>query len=87
MAASKKKPSSTVWYDGDTPFEDLEPSKQVAHEIVDFHRDLAPSVDRIMTADLTETQRHHAIGLFQTALGAEDDPHRDPRVAIAAASD
>lgn len=87
MAASRKKPIHTAWYDGETPFEELDPSRQVAHQIVELHRDLAPSVDRIMSADLTEPQRHRAIGLFQTSLVASDDPHRDPRNAIAAACD
>ena len=34
MVASKKKPRSTRWYDGQTAFEELDPSEQVAHEIV-----------------------------------------------------
>ena len=85
MAAAKKKPAHSNWYDGETPFEELEPSKQVAHEIVQLRRDLAPSVERIMSADLTDDQRHVAIGLFQTSLVATDDPHRNPQNAIATA--
>jgi len=85
MVASKKKPAQTRWYNGETPFEDLVPSEQVAHEIVQFRRDLSPSVDRIMSADLTETERHRAIGLFQSSLVDLDDPHRNPDKAIAEA--
>ncbi|MEL6892984.1 MAG: hypothetical protein AAFP84_15435 [Actinomycetota bacterium] len=86
MVASKKKPASTRWYDGTTEFDELGPSEQIAHTIVQEFRDLAPSVERIMTADLTAAQREHAIGLFQTSLGGDDDPHRDPRHAIEVAS-
>ncbi len=87
MAASKKKkkPSSTRWYSGDAPFEDLGPSEQLAHEIVHEHCDLAPSVERIMAAELTEVQRHRALQLFRTSLGDLGDPNRDPRNAIVAA--
>ena len=83
MAASKKKQlRSTRWYDGDTPFDELDASEQIAHHIVEAFRDLAPSVERIMAADLTAPQRQHAIGLFQASLDDLDDPNRDPRHAI-----
>ena len=82
MGTSKKKPQSTRWYNGDTPFEELDPGEQVAHTIVLEFRDLAPSVERIMSSDLTTPQRNHAIGLFQASLGVLDDPHRDPHRAI-----
>ncbi len=86
MAASRKKtkPTPTRWYAGDAPFEDLSASEQLAHEIVQEYRDLAPSVERIMVAELTEPQRHRALELFQTSLGDLGDPNRDPRNAIAA---
>ena len=86
MVASKKKPIHTRWFNGDTPLEDLDPSAQIAHEIVLQHRDLAPSVDRIMTAELTAPQRLHALDLFQKSLVDVDAPYRDPRAAIAAAA-
>lgn len=86
MVASKKKPIHTRWFNGDTPLEDLDPSAQIAHEIVLQHRDLAPSVDRIMTAELTDPQRLHALDLFQKSLVDVDAPYRDPRAAIAAAA-
>ncbi|MGA9278066.1 hypothetical protein [Ilumatobacter sp.] len=82
MAASKKKPTTSQWFTGETPLEELDPSKQVAHEIVQVRRDLMPSVDRIMSADLTEPQRHQAIGLFQASLVDIDDPFRNPDLAI-----
>jgi hypothetical protein len=89
MAVSKKKnnkkPKSTRWYGGDVPFEDLGPSERVAHDIVQKFGDLAPSVDRIMDADLTSEQRLQAINLFNASLGTLRDPHRDPRTAIEAA--
>ncbi len=83
MATSKKKKlRATRWYDGQTQFDDLDPSEQIAHQIVQTFRDLTPSVERIMTADLTAPQRQHAIGLFQAALDNTADPNRDPRHAI-----
>ena len=85
MAASRKKPRSTRWYSGDTPFDELDPSEQVAHLIVQEFGDLAPSVERIMSAGLTASEREHAISLFQASLGNLDDPNRDPRHAIATA--
>jgi hypothetical protein len=85
MAAAKKKSRSTRWHRADTPFEDLDPGEQTAHEIVVEFGDLEPSVARIMDADLTAAQRQHAISLFQASLGSPGDPHRDPRRAIDAA--
>lgn len=88
MAASgkrSKKPKPTRWYSGDESFDDLDPSEQVAHGIVQEFGDLAPSVDRIMTADLTSPQRLEAINLFRASLGRLDSAHRDPRSAIEAA--
>lgn len=64
-------------------FEDMSPSEQVAHEIVATFGDLAPSVRRIMEAELTEDQRHRAITMFRAALNNIGDPYRDPRYAIA----
>jgi hypothetical protein len=82
MVASKKKPRPTRWYSGDTPFEELDPSEQVAHGIVQEFGDLAPSVERIMVSDLTAPQRLHAVNLFRASLQEPGDPHRDPRNAI-----
>ncbi|WP_133870210.1 hypothetical protein [Ilumatobacter fluminis] len=88
MAASEKrtkKPKPTRWYSGDSPSEDLDPVEQVAHRIVQESRYLAPSVDRIMDADLTPSQRLAAINLFSASLVDPDAGHRDPRAAIEAA--
>ena len=85
MAVSKKNKKqlrTTRWYSGDTPFDELGPSEQIAHLIVREFGDLAPSVDRIMVADLTAPQRQRAMSLFQTSLDDLDDPNRDPRRAI-----
>ena len=82
MATSKKKPKTTRWYRGDTDFDELDPCEQIAHRIVESYGDIAPSVDRIMTADLSAEQRLEAMTLFQSSLGQVGDPHRDPRTAI-----
>lgn len=79
----KQKRPTSGWYDGSTPFEDLAPNQQLAHTLVSERGDLTPSVQRIMSADLDEAQQLVALQSFQVALGAPDDPNRDPRVAIA----
>lgn len=81
MAAKKK--TTTRWYDGKTPLEELSASEQVAHEIVLEFGDLAPSVARIMDADLDDDQRLAAMVAFRDSLQEPADPNRDPRVAIA----
>ncbi len=85
MTRSKKPPVPPQWYDSRTPLEEQDPATQIAHEITTHRRDLAPSVDRIMTADLDAPQRHVAIELFRDSLREPADPHRDPRLAIEAA--
>jgi hypothetical protein len=64
-------------------FDELSPSEQIGHEIMTARADLAPSVQRILAAELTEGQRHRAISSFRAALDVVGDPHRDPRYAIA----
>ena len=83
--SKKKKTPVSRWFQGDTPFEELEPSEQIAHTIVTQFRDLSPSVERIMSAELSPVPRLEAIGLFQTSLDYLDDPNRDPRQAIESA--
>jgi hypothetical protein len=85
MATNKKQPT-TRWYDGITPIEDLAANEQLAHEMVSRHRDLAPSVERIMAADLTDEQRTDALTTFRHSLTRIGDPNRDPRTAIANAA-
>lgn len=60
-----------------------DPAELIAHEILAGRRDLLPSVERIMTADLGAAGTLRAIRLFRDALSNPDDVHRDPRVAIA----
>jgi hypothetical protein len=66
--------------------DDLDAAEQAAHDILAERRDLLPSVQRIMTADLGTEATVTALGLFQHALTHPGDTHRDPRVAIANAS-
>ena len=80
MAAKKK--TLTRWYDGNTPLEELSACEQVAHEIVLEFGDLAPSVTRIMDAELDDDQRLTAMVSFRDSLHEVGDPNRDPRVAI-----
>ena len=83
--ATKKQPA-TRWHDGTTPVEDLAPTEQIAHEVVVGRRDLAPSVERIMDAELTDDQRILAMTMFRDSLTQDGDPNRDPRVAITTAA-
>jgi hypothetical protein len=83
---TKQKRSKSDWYDGTTPFEELAPNQQLAHQLVTDRSDLTPSVERIMTAELDEAQQRVALESFQASLGSFDDPNRDPRVAIANAA-
>ena len=82
---TKKKPA-TRWHDGITPIEDLTANDQLAHEMVSRYRDLAPSVERIMAAELTDNQRNDALTTFRDSLTRIGDPNRDPRTAISNAS-
>jgi hypothetical protein len=59
------------------------PSEEMAHEITSTFGDLAPSVRRILEAELSETQRHRALLAFRGSLNSIGDPNRDPRYAIA----
>lgn len=83
MAKSKKKKSTTRWHDGTTSIDELAPNEQIAHALVSEYGDLAPSVERIMDADLNGDEQHEALTSFRASLGHIDDPNRDPRVAIA----
>lgn len=78
----KKVKVVTRWHDGTTPIEDLAPNEQLAHQMVSDFSDLAPSVERIMNAELTDDQRHVALTSFRDSLERVGDPNRDPRVAI-----
>jgi hypothetical protein len=66
--------------------DDLSPANRIAYEIVAQRRDLVPSIERIMNAGLDQDGTVHALSLFRDSLTTMGDPHRDPRVAIAAAT-
>lgn len=66
--------------------EELSPANRIAYEIVAQRRDLVPSVERIMNAGLDQDGTVRALSLFRESLTTIGDPHRDPRVAIAAAA-
>ncbi len=81
VVKSKQIPSR--WHDGTTPIERLGQDEQLAHALVVEFRDLAPSVERIMNAELVLEQRVVALTAFRDSLGRIGDPNRDPRNAIA----
>ncbi|MDO8363443.1 MAG: hypothetical protein Q7V88_11145 [Actinomycetota bacterium] len=60
------------------------PSEAFAHALKQEFSDLAPSVNRIMNAELEEPGRMHAITLFRASLGVPGDPNRTPANAIEA---
>ena len=66
------------------PPENLTPSETIGLEIVTAHKDLAPSVNRILESDLGEAGRLEAITLFRASLDAVGDPNRNPAIAIEA---
>jgi hypothetical protein len=66
--------------------DELSPASRIAYEIVAERRDLLPSVERIMNAELGHDATVHALTMFRDSLSTIGDPHRDPRVAIADAS-
>lgn len=67
--------------------EDLTPSELLADEIVTASGDLAPSVRRIMQAELDEDQKLRSLTRFRNSLNQIGDPYRDPRYAIAHCDD
>lgn len=83
---SKKTQIATRWHDGTTPIEDLAPNELMAHQLVTEFRYLTPSVERIMGAELSDSQQLDALTAFRDSLGRIGDPNRDPRVAIDSAS-
>lgn len=87
MAARKRATAQPVRpYLGSPDQEDLSPAYQVANEIVTTRADLMPSVDRIIGAGLNGPNEERALTLFRDSLSNPGDPHRDPTVAIAAAT-
>lgn len=87
MAARKRASAQPVRpYLGSTDPEDLSPAYRVANEIVTTRADLLPSVDRIFGAGLNGPNEERALTLFRDSLARPGDPHRDPTIAIAAAT-
>ncbi len=83
---AKHKQSATEPYLDPDPDEPLEGANLVASEILAERRDLLPSVQLIMTAELDDDAKMNAVELFRDSLDQVDDPNRDPRVAIDNAS-
>ena len=83
MATSRRAKQPDNPYRTSASPDDLEPPDRIAFDIIAERRDLLPSVDRIMNAELDADARLRAITLFRDSLTSAGDPHRDPRVAIA----
>lgn len=73
-------------YRTSNPDAELSPANQLAFDIVSTRPDLLPSVEHIMNAGSDDDTATAALQLFNTALTSPGDPHRDPRVALAAAA-
>lgn len=82
---AKAKKTTTRWSDGSIDIDELEPAERIAHELVAEFADLAPSVEKIMDAEISDDGRVDALELFRASLESLGDPNRDPRVAITAA--
>ncbi len=67
--------------------EDLTPAELMADEIIAASGDLAPSVRRIMQAELDDDQKLRSLTRFRGSLNQIGDPNRDPRYAIAHCDD
>ncbi|WP_116998207.1 hypothetical protein [Desertimonas flava] len=86
MVTKKSAKGAANPYLGDGDIDALSPANRLAYEIIADRRDVLPSVERIMNAGLAEPDTVNALTLFRTALGSLDDPNRDPRAAVAAAT-
>ena len=84
-ARASKQPANP-YLTADSP-EDLQPPNRIAYEIVSERRDLLPSVERIMNAELPPAATTQALTLFRNSLRVPGDPNRDPAVAIAHSND
>jgi hypothetical protein len=79
------KGAANPYLTSDSP-DDLGPSNRIAYDIIRDRRDVLPSVELIMNANLDDDARLRAITLFRDALTNPGDAHRDPAVAIARSS-
>lgn len=86
MAIRKKAATPSNPYVTASDPDELSPDRRIAHDILVDRSDLLPSIDRIMRAGLAPDDTVRALTLFQTAVATPGDPHRDPHVAIAAAT-
>jgi len=84
--ARKAPARATNQFEASAAPEDLSPANRIASEIVTERSDLLPSIEHIMNAGLDDETAANALELFRTSLTAPGDPHRDPRVAISAAT-
>ena len=81
--AKRKQPDISPWRGANVDVDSLSESQRLAHDIVVNRRDLTPSVERIMSTDLGDSDRSRALIAFRDALTTPGDPNRDPQVAIA----
>ncbi|MCC6436402.1 MAG: hypothetical protein IT196_15305 [Acidimicrobiales bacterium] len=82
MAPRKSKNQAAGGLLAGVPEDQLTGSQKVALAVLASYGDLAPSVKRILEAELSEDERHRAMVLFQASLTGSGDPNRDPRKAI-----
>lgn len=80
--SSRSKAADNPYLTSSSP-DDLGPANRLAYDLVAERRDLLPSVERIMNAGLDDDATVEAMTLFRDAIGAADDPYRDPRKVIA----
>ena len=85
-SAKNKKPAASPWWNATVDIDTLDDDQRLAHEIVNRRRDLTPSVERIMSANLDRAVRGRALAAFDIALSVPGDPNRDPSVALANAA-
>jgi hypothetical protein len=67
--------------------EHLSESARLGADILAERNDLRPSVERILYGGLTDETATRALTLFRNSLTVAGDPNRDPRIAIARASE
>lgn len=84
---AKKPPARAInQFQRSASLDELTPANRIASELVTARLDLLPSIELIMNAGLDDATAATALDLFRAALTAPGDPHRDPRVAVSAAT-
>jgi hypothetical protein len=71
MVSKRPAKSPPNPYRGTASPDDLAPTERIAFDIIAGRRDLLPSVERIMNADLDDGARLRAITLFCNSLGTD----------------